>query len=274
MKKVLIIEDEKSIREFASDVLTAAGYYVIETPDAESGLERILNKSKSGRTAGNFDIVLSDIMMPKADGFEVLKRLKRSRIKMPVFIYMTAISERREFRKAMEEGADDFLTKPFTADELLKAVETQLRKKDKLISEIPRPEDDSAVDSRITSKITETPGVHFGYDERIFISNVNRSGFINIRNIVLIKSLKDYTKLVISDRETYFLRKPLKKWLSSLPQEHFILVNRSEIINTNHIESIKKLPNNTHEITFRNYKHKSVISRRTGAKLSKTLKNM
>lgn len=273
LKRILVIEDDTSVRKFVSDVLTAEGYYVIEKPNAEEGLERFFKKGKGENE--NFDIIICDIMMPGANGFEVLKKLKKKKIVMPIFIYITANKEREYLRTAMEAGADDFITKPFTAEELLKSVRVQEAKKEAAISSaddlLQKKKKDK---NEITSKVNVKKTQKLKYDSNIFISNNDKACFVNIKDIILIQSLKDYTKLITKSKETFYIRKPLKRWCSSLPAEHFIMVNRSELVNKNYISLINKLPNNTHEVILKEYKYKIKISRRISAKLKNLIKNI
>ncbi len=274
-KRVLVIDDDAAIRELVSDILTSEGYYVIERNSAEAGLEKLLSKNKTGDN--KFDIIVCDIMMPGATGFEVLKKIKRSKkIDVPIFIFVTASKERSDLRTAMESGADDFITKPFTAVELLKAVKAQEAKKeeieDKLLKNILVQKKRKS--EEVTSKVKISGGQKFKTDDKLFISNVNNSGFVYIKDIVLIKSLKDYTKIYTCGKESYIVRKPLKRWLSSLPEESFQLVNRSEIVNVDFISKLIKLPNNTHEIILNNCTQKVTISRRISIKLKSQLKSL
>ena len=274
-KRVLVIDDDASIRELVSDILTSAGYYVIERNSAEAGLERLLSKRKSHDD--KFDIIVCDIMMPGANGFEVLKKIKRSKkIDTPIFIFITASKERSDLRNAMESGADDFITKPFTAEELLKAIKSQEVKKEKLAEILKQnlAAEKKSKGREITSKIKITKAQKLKYSEKLFISNINNAGFVYIRDILLVKSLKDYTKIFTINNETYIVRKPLKRWMVSLPLEYFQLVNRSEIVNINYIASLVKLSNNTHEIQLKNCTQKVTISRRISAKLKTQLKSL
>lgn len=274
-KRVLVIDDDASIRELVSDILTSAGYYVIERNSAEAGLERLLSKRKSHDD--KFDIIVCDIMMPGANGFEVLKKIKRSKkIDTPIFIFITASKERSDLRNAMESGADDFITKPFTTEELLKALKAQEEKKEKLAEELKKIliSEKKSKGREITSKIEISKAQKLKYSEKLFISNINNAGFVYIRDIVLIRSLKDYTKIFTTNKETYIVRKPLKRWLVSLPLDYFQLVNRSEIANVEYIAGIIKLPNNTHEIQLKNCNQKVTISRRISAKLKAQLKSL
>ncbi|HOZ85830.1 MAG TPA: response regulator [Niabella sp.] len=121
MKKVLIIEDNDEVRENLAEILELSGYNVITAPDGKPGVELAIKEIP--------DLIICDIMMPGLDGYGVVYMLNQNtRTSRIPFIFLTAKSERSAFRKAMELGADDFLTKPFEGIELLKAVETRLNK--------------------------------------------------------------------------------------------------------------------------------------------------
>jgi CRP-like cAMP-binding protein len=121
MKKILLIEDNRDVRETTADILELADYEVIT---AESGKEGV-KLAQQNRP----DIIICDIMMPGLDGYGVLHILSKKQETAGIpFIFLTAKSERVDIRKGMNLGADDYLTKPFEETELLDAVETRLRK--------------------------------------------------------------------------------------------------------------------------------------------------
>ncbi len=121
-RRVLVIEDEAPIRERMVKILAFEGY---EARGAESGLAGV-------SIAHDFapDIILCDLMMTDGDGFEALAMLRQhlDTETIPI-IFVTAVTDRGSLRQAMEQGADDYLTKPFTSEELLAAIEAQLRKR-------------------------------------------------------------------------------------------------------------------------------------------------
>ena len=121
MKKILLIEDHPEIRENTAEILQLAGYEVNTAENGKIGVELA--------RAGIPDLIVCDIMMPVLDGFGVLHVLQRdAQLQHVPFIFLTAKSERADHRKAMELGADDFVSKPFTENELLSAIETRLAK--------------------------------------------------------------------------------------------------------------------------------------------------
>ncbi|HWV75199.1 MAG TPA: response regulator [Pseudosphingobacterium sp.] len=124
MKTVLIIEDNDDIREGTTEILEMAGFKVFEAVDGKLGVDQALKHKPN--------IILCDIMMPNLDGYGVLFLLgKHPETANIPFIFLTAKAERADMRKAMEMGADDYLTKPFDDVELLNAIETRLKKKDR-----------------------------------------------------------------------------------------------------------------------------------------------
>ena len=121
MKKILLIEDNDDIRDNTAEILELASFEVFTAPNGKLGVETALQE--------NPDLIICDIMMPVLDGYGVLHMLQNNPATQNTpFIFLTAKTERSDFRKGMELGADDYITKPFDGTELLKAVEGRLKK--------------------------------------------------------------------------------------------------------------------------------------------------
>ncbi len=121
MKHLLLIEDNTEIRENTAEILELAGYKVRTAENGKVGVELALQEKP--------DLIICDIMMPVLDGYGVLHLLnKNPELTGIPFIFLTARAERNDFRKGMEMGADDYITKPFTDIELLNAIESRLKK--------------------------------------------------------------------------------------------------------------------------------------------------
>ena len=121
MNSILVIEDNENIRENTAEILELAGYKVYTAENGKKGVEIALKEIPS--------VIVCDIMMPELDGYGVLHLLKKNTSTENIpFIFLTAKTERSDMRKGMEMGADDYITKPFDDIELLKAVETRLKK--------------------------------------------------------------------------------------------------------------------------------------------------
>ncbi len=122
MKTILIIEDNTDIRESTAEILELTGYQVYQADNGKAGVD-LATRHKP-------DIILCDIMMPELDGYGVLYMLSKNEETAGIpFVFLTAKAERTDFRKGMEMGADDYLTKPFDDIELLNAIESRLKKK-------------------------------------------------------------------------------------------------------------------------------------------------
>ncbi len=121
MKKILVIEDNREVRENTVEILQLSNYLVLTAEDGKMGVELALREKP--------DLVVCDIMMPVLDGYGVYHLLSKHPETATIpFIYLTAKSEKGDFRKGMEMGADDYITKPFDGIELLNAIEIRLKK--------------------------------------------------------------------------------------------------------------------------------------------------
>jgi CheY-like chemotaxis protein len=121
MKSVLVIDDNPDIRENTAEILELAGYKTFTGENGKKGVDIALKE--------NPDVIVCDIMMPDLDGYGVLHLLRKNESTQNTpFIFLTAKTERSDFRKGMEMGADDYITKPFEDVELLSAIETRLKK--------------------------------------------------------------------------------------------------------------------------------------------------
>lgn len=131
MKKILLIEDNQEIRENTAEILSLANYQVLEAPNGKLGVD--LAKKEHP------DLIICDIMMPQLDGYGVLHMLSKfpETASIP-FVFLTAKSEKEDFRKGMNLGADDYLTKPFDDVELLDVVEMRLKKNEIMKAEFQR----------------------------------------------------------------------------------------------------------------------------------------
>ena len=133
MKKILVIEDNGEVRENLEEILELSGYDVLTAEDGKVGVEKALTDPP--------DLILCDVMMPHLDGFGVLNILsKKSSTANVPFIFLTAKAEKSDFRRGMNLGADDYITKPFYKDELLEVIETRLRKSEQLRKQFDKTE--------------------------------------------------------------------------------------------------------------------------------------
>lgn len=179
--KILVIEDNQEVRENLVEILALSNFTVLSAEDGTQGVGIAQSKSP--------DLILCDVMMPKLDGFGVLNILgKRPETAGIPFVFLTAKAERSDFRRGMNLGADDYITKPFYKDELLSVIETRLKKSKLLKKEFDRSES----------------GL------RAFINEAK--GFEALKNLSLDKKVKHYKKRDVifeegdNPRFLYFIR--------------------------------------------------------------------
>ena len=119
-EKILLVEDEEKLARMVELELRYEGYQVHKSFDGRSGLERALS--------GEYDLVLLDIMLPQLSGMEVLRRLRKEGVQLPV-IMLTARDSVVDKVSGLDSGADDYITKPFAIEELLARIRAALRKR-------------------------------------------------------------------------------------------------------------------------------------------------
>ena len=126
-RKILIVEDDEMLRESTALFLSEEGYRVFTAKNGIEGVEKAMENIP--------DMILCDISMPRMDGYDVYKILSdNSATNFIPFIFLTAKAEKEDIRVGMQMGVDDYITKPFDYDELLKAIELRISKREKIIS--------------------------------------------------------------------------------------------------------------------------------------------
>ena len=116
--RILVVEDEKQLADGIESVLNRAGYVVDLAYEGQKGYIDILSDI--------YDLILLDIMLPGMNGLEILKRVRAEGIKTPI-ILLTALSQVSDKIQGLDSGADDYITKPFDADELLARIRVRTR---------------------------------------------------------------------------------------------------------------------------------------------------
>ena len=133
MKKILIIEDNLEVRENTAEIIELSNYEVITAENGKVGVELALKELP--------DLIVCDIMMPVLDGYGAYHLLSKHKETASIpFIFLTAKSEKSDFRRGMEMGVDDYITKPFDGIELLNAIEVRLKKSELLKQQYTGPE--------------------------------------------------------------------------------------------------------------------------------------
>jgi DNA-binding LytR/AlgR family response regulator len=251
MKKVLIIDDDESIRESTQTLLEVVGYDVKVAEDGAKGIKLALEFIP--------DIIICDIAMPIMDGYSVLNELgKNSKTSSIPFIFLTAKIEMSDLKQGMQLGADDYICKPFTSSELLKSIEIRLEKKNKLRESLKSETVKNNSDNN-TKKLNK--------DSQIIVMAGDHPQNLILNSIVYIKSLEKYSKVFTSDGKKIVVKKLLKEWESLLPEEIFIRIHKTTIINLNYVKKFEKWFDYSFRVFLDNIDTPFIVSRRYSAKL-------
>jgi CheY-like chemotaxis protein len=121
MKRILLVEDNEAIRENTTELLELENYFVLTACDGLEGLNVALREIP--------DLIICDIMMPEIDGYHLLEILRRHPLfENTPFLFFTASAEKSEIQKGLELGANDYIVKPFDADEFVQLMAKYLGK--------------------------------------------------------------------------------------------------------------------------------------------------
>ncbi len=246
-KKIVLIEDDKPVREGIEILLEKMGFDTIPAKDGEEGLSLIRKHLP--------DLIISDIMMPKLSGILLKKAIEEDEeLAVIPFIFLTAKADIRDIRKGMELGADDYIVKPFDSNDLINAINVRLKK--------------NSLHSH-TSTITKEEKL----DEKdsIFVDVENKPQFIKISEIVAITAQGNYSNLYLDGNKILIIRKSLNDWQNLLNQKIFKRIHRSAIININKVEKINKWSSGTYLIKMIGIENTFNVSQRYAVKFRKEL---
>lgn len=251
MRKILVIEDHYIVCLTIKRLLEKAGYKVFTAENGADGVKLAFEVMP--------DLIVCDIMMPLMNGYEVLRQLGTTDGTSSIpFIFLTARAEMKDLRMGMELGADDYLIKPFKAKDLLKAISARLEKREminrKLIGKMKDTEQASALKSNS------------------IIAAGNPPEIIKVSSIVYISANDGYSYIHTNDGKMPLIRRLMKQWETLLPEEQFLRIHHSTIINLEYIERMEKWFNNSFRIYMQCIKEPLEVSKRYAPKVKVRLK--
>jgi DNA-binding LytR/AlgR family response regulator len=247
MNTVLLIEDDNSIRDMIRTFLELNKFSVITASNGKDGL--VLSKRVIP------DLIVSDVIMPQMDGFKLKKELGKDEITATIpFIFLTSMTEKEKFRKGMELGADDYLTKPVKMDELKNAIAIQLEKRKKILK-------------KYMKKVGINPTKKYETNEHLLLKDKGNPRFIKIGMIVCITAEDKYTKVFLTGNEKIISSLSLKEWENMLPLSFFIRIHRATIINIENIEKVDRWFQRSYRVKLKGISESFEISRRYYSKI-------
>ena len=255
MIKVLVIEDEESVRKTISDLLEIKGYNVFSASGGKEGVKLAMELIP--------DLILCDIMMTDYDGYKVLKKLLAgSKTALIPFIFLTAKAEMSDLRLGMELGADDYIVKPFKAKELYKAIETRLAKHKSVLKQL----NETKVSGKKSQNYTKLKR-----DGYVFVEIGKEPHFIQVKDIKCATAFGDYSNILMGNGDKIIVWKTLMSLWENLPDDLFVRIHHSTIINLNHVDKLVKMENHSYKVYLLNIKDPFTISRRYASKLKSLL---
>ena len=252
MKKILFIEDDTILRESTAELLEISNYKVIKASNGKIGIE----KAKTSIP----DVIICDIMMPEVDGYTALDILSKDpKTKYIPFIFLSAKSDRKDVRKGMELGADDYITKPFSEDDLISAIESRLAKS-AILKELRDNNEitDDANEDEIRNindlkNFFNDNGEFFYYNENdIIYTEGNNSNYIYLINKGVVKCYKfdEQGKELITDlyKEDDFFG--LTAFMQNVPcQETATAIKDVELVGISK-KQLKNILENNHKVSL------------------------
>jgi two-component system LytT family response regulator len=192
----------------------------------------------------NPNLLFLDIKMPGESGFDLLEFVEDE----THIIFVTAFDEYAI--KAFEVNALDYLLKPVSKERMALSIER--------------------LQQAAASKPVELK--KFAIDDQIFIKLNNKYTFLKISSIMKISSKGDYSEIIVNKGKNALVLKSMKEWESRLPENHFIRIHRSTIINTDQVNRIEPWYNNSHLVYLEGIEKPAVMSRRYFTKVKEQLK--
>jgi len=245
-KIILVIENDLNLQENIKDFLEKEGFRVISESDGVHGILKAINTVP--------DIILCSVSVPIKNGFEVLEELsKNEKTKAIPFIFLAANVEveKEDIRKALQLGAEDFIFKPFSFDDVLNSIKLRLQK-----SEIRT--------HFLASKMIEKKYVP---NDIIFVMDKNIINVVKIKDIKFIKAETPYLIISSRDGKKKLIRGTISEWEKKLPEDMFLRINRSVIINIDMITIIQKISLTSYLVKLLDEQETFIISKRYGVKM-------
>jgi DNA-binding LytR/AlgR family response regulator len=244
-RKLLIIEDDIEIAASIRDIFEDCGYEIFTAFNGVNGIEQATELIP--------DLIICDITMPKANGYQVKSVLSKNAGTCGIpFIFLTANADLSSMRKAMDLGADDYVVKPVTVENLYEIVNKRINHINDLKTESVRLNNSG-----------------YALSDKILLKKNKEQIITKVEDISVIKSLGVYTQVILSNGEKIIIKRSLKKWNEQLPADYYIKVHRNYIININWIDKILNGNKGAYNILIKGHKEIIVSSQRYSQKIRK-----
>ena len=189
------------------------------------------------------------------NGYEVLKALQNLPTTRHIpFIFLTAKVEKEDIRKGMQLGADDYIFKPFSIDDLVNSIKIRLKKRKTI-------EDGAEIE----------PKNNFSQEDKIFLKFGRNFHFVSVSEIKYLRASTPYIKLKTKSGKTTLIRESLNEWEKKLPSKLFLRIHRNTIVNINYINKMEKISSTSYIIRLQDESEPFVISKRYSSKIKRDI---
>jgi DNA-binding LytR/AlgR family response regulator len=248
--RILLVDDDAQFRGFICRFLVKNEFTPLEAADASTGLAMVKQEQP--------DLILCDLEMPGMDGYEFLARVQQDPVATTIpVIFLTGRSDLEEIRFGMNLGADDYLTKPVSLEDLARAIQTRLarskQRRDAVLTD---------ASARLTSALEKTFLVKTSREQRL----------VKVRDISRIIAYGEYSWIYWEASKGAMLRKSLKQWMAELPSDQFVRVHRGAIVNLSYLDKVEKLSGGQTFIHVRNATEPIPVSLRLAPELNRKLR--
>jgi DNA-binding response OmpR family regulator len=258
--KILVIDDEESFRRFITRFLTKKGFDVLTASEGRSGVGLAAEKLPN--------LIICDLIMPGMSGYEVLATLRTDdRLADIPIVFLTGQSEPRDVRVGMNLGADDYLTKPVSLEDLLGAIKVRLDRQqgqtrrheqalEKALSQGPQPRTEPGDPLQATFLVKTSTEKHL----------------VKVGDIQRIMAYGEYSWVYWRGHaKGALLRKSLKQWLAELPGDTFMRVHRRAIVNLAGLDRVERLSGGRLQVCLREFAEPIPVSLRLAPALNRRL---
>lgn len=253
MKTILLIDKDAVNQNHIPGVLKEFGYKVLFTESGRKGIKMVKDYHP--------DLILCDLELSEIDGYSVLAELNKNQDTAAIpFIFTSAEKTSiSDIRYAMDQGADDYLLKPFNVSELLKALNARITKYERITKKDESRAKKAQAKTTAKRRLTE--------EDHILLSVGSRPELVKVSSIAYITAVEEYSNVYLTQKKSLLVQRLLKEWERILPEKAFVRIHRSTIVNLNHVNKMEKWFNHSFRLYLNDIPQAFVISRRYSTKI-------
>jgi DNA-binding LytR/AlgR family response regulator len=250
MRKIAVIDSDKEIFDPLKMLLEEDGFLVEIATDGQAGISLVKEIMP--------DLILCDTVLDGMVGFEVYARiLDDPKIKTIPFVFLTAKAEIEDLRKGLSMGADDYVFKPFIYKNLLGVINTRINKYESIKASV----------EQVSENLENSFCKKYNIEDKVLVNSANKPQLIKINEIKYICSENQYSCISMNDGKKIITRKSVSQWEEQLPENNFLRIHRSTIINLENVARIERMSSSSFLVFLAGEKPPFVVSKRYAVKI-------